>query len=452
MLLMISEDSQEEALMFAKAAKSVLETHHDLRCSTIFFSEASGALKSFLDIRRKYWCITMVVLSDDVAFLAALAERSLVMTSSRLIALTRLPAQTFLENEKLRTTFSTMNAVIGIFYEKSKRFTMYYLEPYSNTEDEVTRAAHWSLKEGLVQASRLPLFYDKFIRFKRRPTLKIATEAFHSRQTQKDGRNTDHTADYFAQGINFNYRYEHIPDGTFGSKQDDGSCLSPSRVEIVDFTSPISIQYSVILGGRGLPQVDPWAFLFPLGPFVCAAILAALVVVPLIMVLLFTCASFSFPNPARFTWPANLFEMIRVLLLQDNKIPGGAWWWRRLAMGGWMLTALVLIKSYAGNLMSVLTVRYVQQPYQSLSDVVRDPSVSMIWQTNTSNVQFIRSAETGIYRELAEAEKNGRTKFQPIMNFFWSLDKLVRRRDHVLIDVEIMIMLMIGHDFTFTGG
>lgn len=59
-------------------------------------------------------------------------------------------------------------------------------------------------------------------------------------------------------------------------------------------------------------------------------------------------------------------------------------------MSGWMLTALVLIKSYAGNLMSVLTVRYVQQPYQSLSDVVRDPSVTMIWQTNTSNVQFIR--------------------------------------------------------------
>ncbi|XP_063885582.1 uncharacterized protein LOC135113885 [Scylla paramamosain] len=176
-----------------------------------------------LQIRRKYWCVTMVVLSDDIAFLAALAERSLVMTSSRLIALTRLPARLFLENEKLRTTFSTMNAVIGIFHVRSKRFTMYYLEPYSNQEDKMTRAAHWSLKEGLVQTSRLPLFFDKFIRFKRRPTLKIATEAFHSRQTQKDGRNTDHTSDYLAQGINFKYRYEHIPDGTFGSKQDDGS-------------------------------------------------------------------------------------------------------------------------------------------------------------------------------------------------------------------------------------
>lgn len=55
-----------------------------------------------------------------------------------------------------------------------------------------------------------------------------------------------------------------------------------------------------------------------------------------------------------------------------------------------MLTSLVLVKSYAGNLMSVLAVRYTQQPYQSLEDVVRDPSVTMIWQTNTSNVQFIR--------------------------------------------------------------
>lgn len=77
-------------------------------------------------------------------------------------------------------------------------------------------------------------------------------------------------------------------------------------------------------------------------------------------------------------------------MVADNWIPSDAWWWRRLAVGGWMLASLVLVKSYAGNLMSVLAVRYTQQPYQSLEDVVRDPSVTMIWQTNTSNVQFIR--------------------------------------------------------------
>ncbi|XP_063885581.1 uncharacterized protein LOC135113884 [Scylla paramamosain] len=45
----VNEDSQQEALIFAKAVKSVLETHHDPRCSILFFSEAPGALKSFLD-------------------------------------------------------------------------------------------------------------------------------------------------------------------------------------------------------------------------------------------------------------------------------------------------------------------------------------------------------------------------------------------------------------------
>lgn len=65
-------------------------------------------------------------------------------------------------------------------------------------------------------------------------------------------------------------------------------------------------------------------------------------------------------------------------------------WWRRLVVAGWMLAALVLVRSYAGNLMSVLAVRHVRQPFQRLRDVLDDPAVVMIWQTNTSNVEYFR--------------------------------------------------------------
>lgn len=62
-----------------------------------------------------------------------------------------------------------------------------------------------------------------------------------------------------------------------------------------------------------------------------------------------------------------------------------------------------------------------------------------------------QSAETGIYSKVGEAERFGRTKFEPLINIYPSIDKLVRRRDHVLIDMELLVMVMIGLDFTFHG-
>lgn len=56
----------------------------------------------------------------------------------------------------------------------------------------------------------------------------------------------------------------------------------------------------------------------------------------------------------------------------------------------WMLTTLVVVKSYAGNLMSLLAVRYVPQPFQTLRDVLNDPYASMIWQKNSVSEQYIR--------------------------------------------------------------
>lgn len=58
-------------------------------------------------------------------------------------------------------------------------------------------------------------------------------------------------------------------------------------------------------------------------------------------------------------------------------------------MGVWMLSTLVLTKSYEGNLMSLLAVRHVFQPYQSLRDVLDDPSVVMIWEKQGATSQYI---------------------------------------------------------------
>lgn len=51
---------------------------------------------------------------------------------------------------------------------------------------------------------------------------------------------------------------------------------------------------------------------------------------------------------------------------------------------------LVLMKSYEGNLVSLLAVRHVPQPYQTVKDVLQNPSTSMVWQKGSSHLELIR--------------------------------------------------------------
>lgn len=67
------------------------------------------------------------------------------------------------------------------------------------------------------------------------------------------------------------------------------------------------------------------------------------------------------------------------------------WWWlERLVLGVWMLATLVLTKSYASNLMSLLAIRHVPQPFQTPRDVLNDPHIAMIWQKDSKNEEFLR--------------------------------------------------------------
>ncbi|XP_069943809.1 probable glutamate receptor [Cherax quadricarinatus] len=304
----------------------------------------------------------------------------------------------------------------------------------------------------------------------RQPTLRVATEAFYSKEVgdvHKDWGHEDHMLNYLAQGLNFSYKYVNPTDGTFGSKQSDGSWtgmvgmvirreadfaiglfgITESRSEVVDFTWPVTIQYCRILGSRGRPVVDPWGFLLPLELPVWAATLGALIILPLALLLLSSCLLI---KTNHHTWVKDIFDLTRILLQQDYRTWALAWW-KRLIIGGWVIMALVLSKSYGGNLMSSLAVRHIQQPYQSIRDVLDDPSVTMLWQTNSTNVQYFHSVKSGIFHEVAEAETKGRLKYKLLHEFPHAINTLVKRGDHVLMDLEIVITMFIGQYFTQTG-
>ncbi|XP_069168767.1 probable glutamate receptor isoform X1 [Procambarus clarkii] len=220
------------------------------------------------------------------------------------------------------------------------RCRLYVYLPYTSREDLPVLLATWTPQRGFVLVSSLPFFPDKYTKFLRRPQLSVTTEALNSREVTKVKKNEgskDYMMDYLSQGLNFTYKYVIPADGSFGSKQDDGSWsgmvgmvsreeaefavglfgMTESRTEVIDFTWPVTIQYSMIMGARGRPVVDPWGFVLPLEPLVWAAILTALLVLPVVMVLLASCSSVT--TPKQYTWGKDIFDLTRILLQQVGR-------------------------------------------------------------------------------------------------------------------------------------
>ncbi|KAG7177467.1 putative variant ionotropic glutamate receptor-like 21 [Homarus americanus] len=118
-------------------------------------------------LRQVSWCVTVVVMSDDPAFLAAFAEWSLkgrlLVWSTRLLVVTVLPAQKLRALIASYWTFSMMNTMI-INKEGAaiSRYGVYASLPYSPRGSYVVQVASWTPHLGLVFFTSLPLFPEKF--------------------------------------------------------------------------------------------------------------------------------------------------------------------------------------------------------------------------------------------------------------------------------------------------
>nr|XP_045600623.1 glutamate receptor U1-like [Procambarus clarkii] len=439
-------------------------------------------------LRQVSWCVTVVVVSDDLTFLATFAQWSLkgrlLVWSTRLLVVTRLPLHHL---HHLHTLLSNTNSMLIIYEESldSIRCGVYLQVPYSPLGAQALKVASWTPQRGLALTSSLPLFPDKFSSFPLRPTLKLAAEVNPLNSLVMDGtREGAETREqgtvqfagpaallvsYLATALNFSYVYTRPPDGAAGSKRTDGTWsgmlgmvsrqevdiavgpfgISRLRAEIVDFTAPMFIDNLRILGARGRPEVNPWGFLFPLEPLVWSAILGALLVLPLTTLLMASCFSLNTHGHNYSLPPTSAY--LRILLNQNVLDSGAYWWWERVVLAVWGLVTVVLTQSYAGNLMALLAVRYIPQPYQSLRDVLDDGSVITIWEKGSSNVQFVREIESGMYREIADLKDKGRLIYIVHTEFEESMHTLVKRGDYVLMELDYGVKIYMSRDFTSSG-
>ncbi|KAK8384566.1 hypothetical protein O3P69_014266 [Scylla paramamosain] len=435
--------------------------------NTAMLTHLGEAIDKIHQLGQLSHCLVVVVVSDDQTFLVTFADLSFkqyaLEWSTRSIILTRLPRN---ELGGLHALLSNRNTMLlrpledrGILREVG----VYVESPYSEPSTaRPRRVATWRPNTTWTPESSPQFFPEKFMVFSPAPILKVAIELlpYHRMSWVDDpsvpeGRrlhvtgSMDETVKYLAQAMNFTYRYVLSPERTFGSRLPNGSwtgmmgmvvreeaqfatgpfSLSPVRVSAADYTVPFWTGSLKIVGGLGGVRIDQWGFLLPLTFLVWVCTLAALLGVLVLLLI-----PFYLPDTklGRGGWSADTLNCVRVLLQQ----------------GVWMLMTLVLTKSYSGNLMSLLAVKHVPQPFQSTRDVLNDPHVSMIWQKYSRTEEFLRSVKSGIFREVADLEDEGRLRFHTQAQYLDSFNTLVRAGDHVLVDGENTIKRLIALDFS----
>ncbi|XP_069190086.1 glutamate receptor isoform X2 [Procambarus clarkii] len=263
------------------------------------------------------------------------------------------------------------------------------------------------------------------------------------------------------------YRIVTPADGTWGAKLENGTwsgmvgqvsrqevdiALGPfgiteSRSKIVDFTRSFYFDDRSVLVGKGVPEVDSWFFLHPFSAFVWVALLATLLVAWLALLVLG-----HHPSDAGLVkWASHLlFRQLQVLLQQDATVSLflGV---ERLVGGGWVVVAMMFMWSYQGILVSLLAVRHIPHPIQTIRDLVDHASLTVIMEPNTIVTDTISKIRSGELKELNDLKYVGRVRYEHAKMFPWALDTLVRRHTHVVISTSLSSDLFIADLFARTG-
>ncbi|XP_063860654.1 probable glutamate receptor [Scylla paramamosain] len=278
-----------------------------------------------------------------------------------------------------------------------------------------------------------------FFRFPRRPVVAVGAVAWppHVVMTSVAGGRIvvsgamGNVLQVLAQTLNFTYNIVIPEDGGWGSRRPNGSwtgmvgqlvrkeadlALGPfgvtvSRAEVIDYTLSFLMGDYTLLSRKGPPEIDPWGFLFPLTETVWAAVAAALVVAWLAATLV--------ARRPRYVnvlgWAGGVFlQHVRVFFNQGITWKAAYGLAGQTVLGSWMVMAAVVFWSYTGNLTSLLAVRHIPQPIQTLRDLLDDPGVTLYISANTLIIDTISRMEDGELREMYDLRNVGRLKYHSL--------------------------------------
>ncbi|XP_059157771.1 glutamate receptor 3-like, partial [Physella acuta] len=272
-----------------------------------------------------------------------------------------------------------------------------------------------------------------------------------------------------AKMLEFDYDIYLVNDGKFGSKMPNGEwngmigellagnatmsvaplSINAQREEAVDFTKPFKTRYISVLMKIPTRETSYFEFLNPLSPIVWICTLCAFVIVSVILYALERVGRSKSRSPDSLEITVReSFWFIFGSLLQGNTdstpstIPG------RILTSAWWFFALILISSYTANLAAFLTVKKINTPIKSVTDLAQQTKIKYGTVKDSGIMSFFKNTNiehfSKMWSQMSEIDPDSMVEntlegYKKVKNgnyaFFW--DTTVNRYQ-AIIDCEVM--------------
>ncbi|XP_071527361.1 ionotropic receptor 93a-like isoform X2 [Panulirus ornatus] len=339
-------------------------------------------------VRLSSWCVRVVVVSHDPAFLVAFAESSLkgrlLVWATRLLVVTSLTLPQLYALLPAHWTFSMMNTIF-LNLEKTPsnvRASVYIYLPYSQAGAQVVRIASWSPDRGLQLLTELQLSAEKYDDFQG-ATIPVTALPYPPYWVEEEHQTANGTTvriysgtdgellNSVARALNFTFITLQIASWVEAVDKvvERESFMAPvyhtvlpQRLERFDMT--YTYEYSFLAFGMKKPGLKPrWQSLYyPLANQVWAAVLALLLVTPIIVLMVIRLGERR--DAGSRTGAGDVVQHMTGMLVGQNlprRLPTTSS--SRLLVGAWLVFAFIIGTVYRGNLTAHLTLpKYPPRP------------------------------------------------------------------------------------------
>ncbi|XP_042233727.1 uncharacterized protein LOC121873914 [Homarus americanus] len=373
-------------------------------------------------LRRLSWCVTVVVVSDNPAFLTAFAEGSLkgrlLVWATRLLVITRLSSKGIRLLLTSHWTFSMMNTMVMNTQDASQvlRYGVYVHLPYSLLGPQVAQVASWIPAQGLVYITPLPLFPEKFSNFYGARVNVTALPYAPYWMTSGEGNNTKHSGIDYNQLMTLsevlNFTIHVLPSANWDEVTSQVEArrsfiatvvyvVLPNRLEQYDYTH--TFDYSPLCFGMAKPTLKPqWQSLYyPLANEVWATILVTTILTCLV-ILMIDRSKVVIGGHGNVEALAVVQEVVGTLLGQGFTGRLSISRSNPVLVAAWLVFAFIVATAYRGNLTASLTLpKYPPRP-ETVEQLVKAVDRATIEPYGISYKRFFTKSDSKVFSALGK--------------------------------------------------
>ncbi|VDI04092.1 Hypothetical predicted protein, partial [Mytilus galloprovincialis] len=215
-----------------------------------------------------------------------------------------------------------------------------------------------------------------------------------------------------ANMLHFEFEIYLVHDGKFGTKEKNGEwngmlgellkgnatmsvaplSINSLREEAVDFTKPFMTRYISVLMKVPMSERSYFEFLNPLHPLVWFCTFGAFVVVSLVLYMFEKVGASHSKDLPGISFKESFWFVFGSLLqgsteASPSTLPG------RILTSAWWFFALILISSYTANLAAFLTVKKINTPIKSVTDLASQTTIRYGTVVDSGIMQFFKNTD-----------------------------------------------------------